>query len=205
MNLDHINTETASTNSRIVSSVKGIFSQICSQILGLSLTLTRSDHWRWANANDWELPQRSTNGPQDRIQLQPLSLVLEAENFFISEIYLLHRFGDPHKGHIMDFGSRGKFENAVERVHVPSDGDDDDDAIEVRDPQQSRNPSLLPTGIATRCNLVPFIQTFQGLIWNQSCIKCTSNGGCRRDERSRKHWSLFAKLLFSVFTIFFIC
>ena len=24
---------------------------------------------------------------------------------------------------------------------------------------------------------------------------CTSNGGCRREEKSRKHWSLFTKLL----------
>ena len=25
--------------------------------------------------------------------------------------------------------------------------------------------------------------------------QCTSNGGCRREEKSRKHWSLFTKLL----------
>ena len=32
-----------------------------------------------------------------------------------------------------------------------------------------------------------------------------SNGGCRREEKSRKHWSLFIKLLSSVTAIFFIC
>ena len=33
----------------------------------------------------------------------------------------------------------------------------------------------------------------------------TSNGGYRREEKSRKHWSLFIKLLSSVTAIFFIC
>ena len=32
---------------------------------------------------------------------------------------------------------------------------------------------------------------------------CTSNGGCRREEKSRKHWSLFTKLLSLVNTYFF--
>ena len=32
----------------------------------------------------------------------------------------------------------------------------------------------------------------------------TSNGGYRREEKSRKHWSLFTKLLSSVTAIFFI-
>ena len=34
------------------------------------------------------------------------------------------------------------------------------------------------------------------------CIN-TSNGGCRREEKSRKHWSLFTKLLSSITAIFF--
>ena len=33
----------------------------------------------------------------------------------------------------------------------------------------------------------------------------TSNGGYRREEKSRKHWSLFTMLLSSVTAIFFIC
>ena len=33
----------------------------------------------------------------------------------------------------------------------------------------------------------------------------TSNGGCRREEKSRKHWSLFTKFLFSVTANLFIC
>ena len=34
----------------------------------------------------------------------------------------------------------------------------------------------------------------------------TSNGGCRREEKSRKHWSLFTMLLTSVTKIFlFFC
>ena len=32
----------------------------------------------------------------------------------------------------------------------------------------------------------------------------TSNGGCRREEKSRKHWSLFTMLLSSVTEIFFL-
>ena len=32
----------------------------------------------------------------------------------------------------------------------------------------------------------------------------TSNGGCRREEKSCKHWSLFTKLLSSVFFSFVI-
>ena len=31
----------------------------------------------------------------------------------------------------------------------------------------------------------------------------TSNGGCRREEKSRKHWSLFTMLLSSVTNFFF--
>ena len=31
----------------------------------------------------------------------------------------------------------------------------------------------------------------------------TSNGGCGREEKSRKHWSLFTKFLFLVTAIFF--
>ena len=30
----------------------------------------------------------------------------------------------------------------------------------------------------------------------------TSNGGCRREEKSRKHWSFFTKFLFSVIANF---
>ena len=33
----------------------------------------------------------------------------------------------------------------------------------------------------------------------------TSNRGCRREEKSHKHWSLFTKLLSSVTAIVFIC
>ena len=33
----------------------------------------------------------------------------------------------------------------------------------------------------------------------------TSNGGCRREEKSHKHWSFFNKFLFSVTVYLFIC
>ena len=33
----------------------------------------------------------------------------------------------------------------------------------------------------------------------------TSNGGCRLEEKSRKHWSLFTRFLFSVTANLFIC
>ena len=33
-------------------------------------------------------------------------------------------------------------------------------------------------------------------------VVITSNGGCRREEKSRKHWSLFTMLLTSVTKIF---
>ena len=33
----------------------------------------------------------------------------------------------------------------------------------------------------------------------------TSNGGCRREEKSRKRWSLFTKFLFSVTANLSIC
>ena len=33
-------------------------------------------------------------------------------------------------------------------------------------------------------------------------VSLTSNGGCRREEKSRKHWSLFTK--FSFFVKFFL-
>ena len=33
----------------------------------------------------------------------------------------------------------------------------------------------------------------------------TSNGGCRREEKSRKHWSFFTRFLFSVTANLFIC
>ena len=33
-------------------------------------------------------------------------------------------------------------------------------------------------------------------------ISDTSNGGCRREEKSRKHWSVFTMLLFLVAEIF---
>ena len=36
-------------------------------------------------------------------------------------------------------------------------------------------------------------------------IVYTSNGGCRRAEKSRKHWSFFTMLLSSVTDFFFIC
>ena len=35
-------------------------------------------------------------------------------------------------------------------------------------------------------------------------LTITSNGGCRREEKSRKHWSLFTKFLFSVTANLFI-
>ena len=33
-------------------------------------------------------------------------------------------------------------------------------------------------------------------------LSFTSNGGCRREEKSRKHWSLFTKILSSITAIF---
>ena len=34
-------------------------------------------------------------------------------------------------------------------------------------------------------------------------ILSTTNGGCRREEKSRKHWSFFTMLLFSVTEFFY--
>ena len=42
-----------------------------------------------------------------------------------------------------------------------------------------------------------FVQ-FHPVLTALKVIYSTSNGGCRREEKSRKHWSFFTKLLFSV-------
>ena len=48
----------------------------------------------------------------------------------------------------------------------------------------------------------------QAFISVRVCVRAgdhTSNGGCRREEKSRKHWSPFTKLLSLVTANLFIC
>ena len=64
--------------------------------------------------------------------------------------------------------------------------------------------SKLFLGITTDCRFLSQLTPLAHVVYSRVLI-FTSNGGCRREEKSRKHWSLFTKLLSSITAIVFIC
>ena len=64
------------------------------------------------------------------------------------------------------------------------------------------NNDLMQDGI-----LQSVVLTIAPFVWTvaYNADRNTSNGSCRLEEKSLKHWSLFTMLLSSVTEIFFIC
>ena len=54
-------------------------------------------------------------------------------------------------------------------------------------------------------SLLARVETGESFIKAVNLWDITSNGGCHPEEKSRKHWSLFTKLLFPVTVNLFFC